>query len=99
MDEQTAIAIALVGAGGATVGAEEDELVRPGHAGGDRLGYVHIGERHRGFLGSGHLDFTGSPHAVADIGCRGPVTLETFSSAVQAPEQSHNLATHPLANA
>nr|WP_214106591.1 hypothetical protein [Acrocarpospora catenulata] len=38
---------------------EEDDLVRPVRDAGDRLGYVHIGENHRGFLGSGHLDFTG----------------------------------------
>ena len=37
---------------------EEDDLVRPVHDVGDRLGYVHIGENHRGYLGSGHLDFS-----------------------------------------
>jgi len=44
---------------------EEDDLVRPVHEVGSRLGYVHIGENHRGYLGSGHLDLTGFSHARA----------------------------------
>jgi D-psicose/D-tagatose/L-ribulose 3-epimerase len=71
---------------------EEDDLVRPVHEVGDRLGYVHIGESHRGTLGSGHIDFTAFFHALADIGYRGPVTFESFSSAVVAPGLSNDLA-------
>jgi D-psicose/D-tagatose/L-ribulose 3-epimerase len=71
---------------------EEDDLVRPLHEVSDRLGYVHIGENHRGFLGSGHIDFTGFFHALADIGYAGPITFESFSSAVVAPGLSHDLA-------
>ncbi|MCU1676802.1 MAG: xylose isomerase protein [Frankiales bacterium] len=71
---------------------EEDDMVRPVHAIGDRLGYVHIGENHRGYLGSGHLDFTSFFHALADIGYPGPVTFESFSSAVVAPGLSYDLA-------
>jgi D-psicose/D-tagatose/L-ribulose 3-epimerase len=71
---------------------EEDDLSRPVHQVGERLGYVHIGENHRGHLGSGHLDFTGFFHSLADVGYRGPVTFESFSTAVVAPELSHNLA-------
>lgn len=71
---------------------EEDDLVRPVRLVGDRLGYVHVGENHRGFLGSGHLDFTGFFHALADVGYQGPVTFESFSSAVVAPGLSHDLA-------
>ena len=59
---------------------------------GARLGYVHIGENHRGYLGSGHLDLTGFFHALADIGYTGPVTFESFSSAVVAPGLSNDLA-------
>ncbi len=74
---------------------EEDDLVQPVHEVGERLGYVHIGENHRGFLGSGHLDFTGFFHALADIGYRGPITFESFSSAVVAPDLSNSyLARH-----
>ncbi|HEY0119867.1 MAG TPA: sugar phosphate isomerase/epimerase [Cellulomonas sp.] len=71
---------------------EEDDLVRPVHEVGERLGYVHIGENHRGYLGSGHIDFTGFFHALGDIGYTGPVTFESFSSAVVAPGLSHDLA-------
>ncbi len=71
---------------------EEDDLVRPVHLVGDRLGYVHIGENHRGYLGSGHLDFTAFFHALADIGYAGPITFESFSSAVVSPTLSNDLA-------
>jgi D-psicose/D-tagatose/L-ribulose 3-epimerase len=70
---------------------EEDDFVRPVREVGERLGYVHIGENHRGYLGSGHLDFTPFFHALADIGYRGPVTFESFSSAVVAPGLSNAL--------
>ncbi len=71
---------------------EEDDLVRPLRDVGDRLGYVHIGENHRGLLGSGHIDFTGFFHTLDDIGYRGPITFESFSSAVVAPNLSYGLA-------
>ncbi|WP_113704851.1 sugar phosphate isomerase/epimerase family protein [Nonomuraea lactucae] len=71
---------------------EEDDLVRPVHEVGDRLGYVHIGENHRGYLGSGHLDFTAFFHALGDIGYRGPITFESFSSAVVMRGLSNDLA-------
>jgi D-psicose/D-tagatose/L-ribulose 3-epimerase len=71
---------------------EEDDLVRPVREVGDRLGYVHIGENHRGYLGSGHLDFTSFFHALVDIRYTGPITFESFSSAVVAPGLSNDLA-------
>ena len=71
---------------------EEDDFVRPVREVGDRLGYVHIGENHRGYLGSGHLDFTSFFHALADIGYTGPITFESFSSAVVARGLSSDLA-------
>jgi len=71
---------------------EEDDLVRPVREVSDRLGYVHIGENHRGYLGSGHLDFTAFFHALADVGYTGPITFESFSSAVVAPGLSNDLA-------
>jgi D-psicose/D-tagatose/L-ribulose 3-epimerase len=71
---------------------EEDDLVRPVREVGDRLGYVHIGENHRGYLGSGHLDFTSFFHALADIGYQGPITFESFSSAVVMDGLSNDLA-------
>ncbi|HLU56909.1 MAG TPA: sugar phosphate isomerase/epimerase [Pseudonocardia sp.] len=71
---------------------EEDDLVRPVYEVGDRLGYVHIGENHRGYLGSGHLDFGAFFHALADVGYDGPITFESFSSAVVSPGLSSDLA-------
>ena len=71
---------------------EEDDFVRPVHEVGDRLGYVHIGENHRGYLGSGHLDFTSFFHALRDIRYTGPVTFESFSSAVVMRGLSNDLA-------
>ncbi len=71
---------------------EEDDFVRPVQLLGDRLGYVHIGENHRGYLGSGHLDFAAFFHALVDIDYRGPITFESFSSAVVSPTLSNDLA-------
>ncbi|MFK4822949.1 sugar phosphate isomerase/epimerase family protein [Ochrobactrum quorumnocens] len=71
---------------------EEDNLIRPLHEVGERLGYIHIGENHRGYLGSGHIDFTGFFHALMDIGYKGPITFESFSSAVIAEGLSNDLA-------
>lgn len=71
---------------------EEDDFVRPVRLVGDRLGYVHVGENHRGYLGSGHLDFTSFFHALRDIDYRGPITFESFSSTVVARRLSDDLA-------
>jgi D-psicose/D-tagatose/L-ribulose 3-epimerase len=71
---------------------EEDDMVRPVHLVGERLGYVHVSENHRGYLGSGHIDFTSFFHALADVGFGGPITYESFSSTVVAEDLSNNLA-------
>ncbi len=71
---------------------EENDMVRPVLDLGDRLGYVHIGENHRGYLGSGHLDFTSFFHALGAIGYTGPITFESFSSSVVAPGLSADLS-------
>ena len=59
---------------------------------GDLLGYVHIGESHRGYLGSGSVDFPGLFRGLGAIGYDGPITFESFSSKVVMPELSHTLA-------
>lgn len=71
---------------------EENDLVTPVKDAGDRLGYVHIGENHRGYLGSGHLDFPSFFGALSDIGYDGYITFESFSSAVVSPGLSNDLA-------
>lgn len=70
---------------------EESGLRQAVLACGDRLGYVHIGESHRGYLGSGNVDFTSFFRALVDVGYAGPITFESFSSAVVSPELSHTL--------
>ncbi|MEV0086007.1 sugar phosphate isomerase/epimerase [Saccharopolyspora sp. NPDC050642] len=71
---------------------EEPDFVRPVQEAGDRLGYVHIGESHRGYLGSGTIDFPAFFRALVDIGYTGPITFESFSSAVVDPALSDTLA-------
>ena len=58
----------------------------------DRLGYVHIGESNRGYLGQGTIDFDEAFGALADIDYTGPMTFESFSSAVVDPQLSTTLA-------
>jgi hypothetical protein len=40
-----------------------------------RLGYVHLGESHRGYMGSGSVNFSGLFRGLADIGYTGRVLL------------------------
>jgi D-psicose/D-tagatose/L-ribulose 3-epimerase len=61
---------------------EENDFRSPIVAGGSKIGYVHIGENHRGYLGSGHIDFAQLFGALAEIGYEGVITFESFSSAV-----------------
>lgn len=56
------------------------------------LGYVHVGENQRGYLGSGHVDFAGLFRGLAAIDYAGPITFESFSSRVVMPELSYTLA-------
>jgi D-psicose/D-tagatose/L-ribulose 3-epimerase len=54
----------------------------------DYLGYFHVGESHRGYLGSGSVDFTETFRSLAEIGYQGPIAFESFSSAVSGPPLS-----------
>lgn len=71
---------------------EERDLAGTIRSAGDRLGYFHIGENDRGYLGSGHIDFPGIFRALVETGYRGAVTFESFSSAVVSPTLSIDLA-------
>jgi D-psicose/D-tagatose/L-ribulose 3-epimerase len=51
-------------------------------AAGDRLGYFHIGESNRGYLGAGTIEFPPIFDALLDNGYTDTVTFESFSSAV-----------------
>ena len=70
---------------------EEDGLQKSVLAAGERLGYVHIGESHRGYLGTGNVDFDSFFTALKKINYQGPITFESFSSAVVDPALSNTL--------
>lgn len=71
---------------------EEADFLQPVLACGERLGYVHIGESNRGYLGSGTIDFNQFFHALAMIDYRGVITFESFSSSVVNEDLSNALA-------
>jgi D-psicose/D-tagatose/L-ribulose 3-epimerase len=70
---------------------EESSMFQPVLDARDRLRYVHIGESHRGYLGTGSVDFRSFFHALHEIDYDGPVVFESFSSAVVSPGLSRAL--------
>ena len=71
---------------------EEEDFATPVQRCGPRLGYVHVGESNRGYLGTGTIDFKQFFTALRGIGYQGIVTFESFSSAVVSPTLSNTLA-------
>lgn len=73
---------------------EEESFAAAVHAasGTGRLGYVHLGESHRGQLGTGSIPFDEFFTALDEVDYRGTLTFESFSSAVVNPTLSSNLA-------
>ena len=61
---------------------EENNFRDPVFDAGDLLGYVHIGENHRGYLGQGHINFPELFKALVDADYDGVITFESFSSKV-----------------
>jgi D-psicose/D-tagatose/L-ribulose 3-epimerase len=53
---------------------------------------VHIGESHRGYLGTGTIDFPELFDGLREIGYSGPITFESFSSSVVDRHLSNTLA-------
>ena len=70
---------------------EETDLRSPVLTAGGRLGYVHVGESFRGYLGTGTVDFPQLFGALAEVGYQGVITFESFSSAVVDPGLSRTL--------
>jgi D-psicose/D-tagatose/L-ribulose 3-epimerase len=64
---------------------EESDMFAPVLDAGDALKYVHIGESHRGYLGTGTVDFDTFFRALKRLDYQGPITFESFSSAVVSP--------------
>ncbi|MGY3506797.1 sugar phosphate isomerase/epimerase family protein [Bradyrhizobium sp. USDA 4471] len=48
----------------------------------NKIGYVHIGESHRGFLGTGNIDFAAVFDALTAIGYKDDLSFESFSSEI-----------------
>lgn len=48
----------------------------------DKIGYVHIGESHRGYMGTGTIDFAAIFDALVAIGWDDYVTFESFSTTI-----------------
>jgi D-psicose/D-tagatose/L-ribulose 3-epimerase len=57
-----------------------------------RIGYIHVNESHRGYLGTGSIDFPAFFRALAEVGYAGAVTFEAFSAGVGDPELAQSLA-------
>lgn len=70
---------------------EESDMWQPVLDADQSLGYVHIGESHRGYLGTGSVDFGSFFRALARINYDGPIVFESFSSAVVSAELSNTL--------
>ncbi|GAQ77611.1 Xylose isomerase [Klebsormidium nitens] len=70
---------------------EENSAAEAVQTCGDKLRYVHIGESHRGYLGTGSVDFPALFAALAAARYRGPITFESFSSRVVNPQLSNTL--------
>jgi D-psicose/D-tagatose/L-ribulose 3-epimerase len=71
---------------------EERDFATPVELCGQRLGYVHVGESNRGYLGTGTIHFEQFFAALRTVGYQGVVTFESFSSAVVNPTLSNTLA-------
>jgi len=70
---------------------EESDMFSPVLDAGNVLHYVHIGESHRGYLGTGSVDFENFFKALRRIDYDGPIVFESFSSAVVSPDLSNTL--------
>lgn len=70
---------------------EESGMLEPVLDAGERLQYVHIGESHRGYLGTGSVDFPSFFRGLSRLGYDGPIVFESFSSAVVSESLSNTL--------
>ena len=70
---------------------EEDDAERAILETGAYLGYFHVGESHRGYLGSGSIDFVSIFRGLANAGYAGPITFESFSSKIVNEQLSNTL--------
>lgn len=71
---------------------EERSLADAVAAAGPRLGYLHASESHRGRLGTGTIDWARLLIDLDAAGFDGPITVETFSSAVVGEASAIDIA-------
>ena len=57
---------------------EDDDLPDAIRAAAGRIVHFQANENHRGYLGTGHIDWTAVVRALADAGYAGTVSLEPF---------------------
>lgn len=65
--------------------------IHAAHAAG-KLGYFHVGESHRGQLGTGSVPWDETFESLSEVGYDGVITFESFSSKVVHPTLSSTLA-------
>ena len=71
---------------------EETDLYTPLLAVSSLIGYAHVSENTRGYLGSGGVAFGDFFRGLADAGYTGPITFETFSRHALDPDLAGLLA-------
>lgn len=59
---------------------EETDIAQAILHAGDRIGFFHIGDSNRGYLGAGNIDFNPYFRALFQAGYTGPISFESFSS-------------------
>ncbi|RLP73539.1 sugar phosphate isomerase/epimerase [Mycetocola manganoxydans] len=70
---------------------EESDQASAVRDAGELLGYIHAAESHRGYLGSGSIDWPGFFRELAHSGYTGPITFESFSSDVVGSKTAENI--------
>lgn len=64
---------------------EDPSIPEAIHRAGKRIAHFQANENHRGFIGSGHIDWPAVARALVAVGYAGPITLEPFRRDEDAP--------------
>ena len=71
---------------------EETSLADAVAAAGERLGYIHASESHRGPLGTGSIDWSRFAADLATADYRGPITVESFAGSIVGEASAIDIA-------
>lgn len=66
---------------------DEGDMVRAIETAADKILYIELVENHRGYLGTGNVDFPRVFRALAKIGYEGALGFEAFSAHIASPAQ------------